>query len=184
MADKARANMETNQSALDGAGAASKDASSAGGGRAFPRGPDRRKRPTNPLSLHSLLYGRRRKPRRVEDRAVHYYVDRYGPASLALFLLSLLFSVADAFITLELIEAGGRELNPVMLFFLQWGIAPFLTVKFGLTISGLLFLLLHKEYHLFGWRIRGKHVMVFALGLYAVLILYESTLLRKIWAEP
>ncbi len=147
---------------------------------ARPRGPDRRTKPTNPFSLHSLLYGRRRAIRRVQDRDVHYYVDRYGPTSVTFFLTVLALCLLDALITIRLLQAGGEELNPVMRFLLQFGEAPFLVVKFGLTALALLFLLIHKEYHVARRRFRIRHLMAGALVVYALLILYEFTLLSRI----
>ncbi len=145
-----------------------------------PRGPDRRQKPTNPFSLHSLLHGRRRSIRRVEDRDVHYYVDRYGPTSVTFFLTVLTLCLLDAFITIRLLEAGGVELNPVMRFFLQFGEVPFLVVKFGFTVVALLVLLIHKEYYFAQRRLRIRHLMAGALVVYALLIVYEFTLLAKI----
>lgn len=143
-------------------------------------GPDRRRRPTNPFSLQSILHGRRRRIRREEDREIHYYVDRYGPVSAALFLLVLAMSTADALITIRLIRAGGDELNPFMNFLLQFGAWPFLLVKFLSTFLALLFLLIHKEYGFLGGRIRGKHLLGLVLIVYAALIFYEFTLFSQL----
>ena len=143
-------------------------------------GPDRRAKPTNPFIVHSVLHGQRRKIRREEDREVHYYVDRYGPVSAALFLLALVMSTADALITIRLVRAGGSELNPVMNFLLQFGAWPFLIVKFLSTFLALLFLLIHKEYGFLGGRIRGKHLLGCVLAIYAALIFYEFTLLGQL----
>ncbi len=148
--------------------------------QARPRGPDRRQKPTNPFSFYSLFHGRRRAIRRVEDRDVHYYVDRYGPTSVTFFLTVLALCLLDALITIRLLQAGGEELNPVMHFLLQFGEAPFLVVKFGATVLALLVLIIHKEYYLARRRFRIRHLMAGALVVYALLILYEFTLLSKI----
>ncbi len=139
-------------------------------------GPDRRKKPTNPLSLSSL-FGSRRTIRRDSDRQVHYYVDRYGLGSGVIFLGALMLSTLDALITLKLIGAGGKEINPVMDFLLQFGPTVFLATKYIVTGISLLFLMVHKEYRWFGGRIRGKSVMAFVLLAYVVLLIWETYLL-------
>ena len=144
-----------------------------------PRGPDRRRKPTNPLSLASL-FGRRRVIRRQEDRKTHYYVDRYDGWSIVVLLLVLLLSIADAYLTLRLVAAGAREMNPVMDFFLRAGVTPFLVAKYCLTGFGALFLIVHKEYPFFKGRVRGFYLLVAVLGLYMLLMVWELILLSRI----
>lgn len=143
------------------------------------RGPDRRRKPTNPFSLTSL-FGSRRGPRREEDSHVHYYVDRYDLTSALLFAGAMVLSTVDLIFTLQLVGSGGKELNPIMDFFLSHGPYPFLLAKLGLTAAGLFFMLLHKEYR---WRrgsIRGVHFLGVILTLYLALIVWEFILLRRL----
>ncbi len=142
-------------------------------------GPDRRKKQTNPLSLHSLLYGQR-KSIREEDRDRHHYVDRYDRLSVVVFMLVIVFSAADALITLRLVAAGGEEINPVMHFFLQYGALPFLVAKYLLTGLGVFFMLIHKEYRFAGTRFSGKYALFVVLLLYLALIVYEIVLLQRL----
>ena len=76
---------------------------------------DQRRAPTRPLSRHSLR-GRRKKARRQEEDT-NYYVDRYEPRYLILISLILALCVLDAYLTLKIIDLGGRELNRFMLVF-------------------------------------------------------------------
>ncbi len=140
---------------------------------------DRRKKPTNPFSLASL-FGSRRTIRRVEDQKTHYYVDRYGLGSGLFFMGALLLSTLDAFITLQLIAAGGQEVNPVMHFLLQFGPYPFLGVKYVTTGIALLFLLIHKEYRWFNGRIRIKSVLAGIVVAYVLLLAWEAYLLVQL----
>lgn len=140
---------------------------------------DRRKKPTNPLSWNSL-FGRRREIRRQSDRdRGHVYVDRYGSASVLLFVGVLVLSIVDALFTLSLVGSGGKEINPVMDFVLEWGPLPFLAVKYFLTGGALLFILVHKEYQLRlgSFHIKGRNLFLIVLGLYVALICYELYLL-------
>jgi hypothetical protein len=142
-------------------------------------GQDRRAKQTSPFSLASLR-GRRKIIRRKEDRSVHYYVDLYGFDEGLIFILILLFSVADGFLTLVLIGSCHiTELNYVMSYFMQLGPGPFVLVKYLLTAVGLLLLLIHKNYFCFLGRIRVKAIMVVLALMYSALIAYELFLLRE-----
>ena len=142
-------------------------------------GQDRRVKETSPFSLASLR-GRRKIIRRKEDRSIHYYVDLYGFDEGLIFILILLFSVADGFLTLVLVGSGRiTELNYIMSYYMQLGPAPFVLVKYLLTAAGLLFLLIHKNYFCFLGRIRVKAIMVVLALMYSALITYELFLCRQ-----
>lgn len=135
-------------------------------------GQDRRSRPTSPFTLRSL-YGSRRYGRRKEDRALHYYVDRYGIRSVTILVVSLLLCLIDAYMTIYLLSLGAQELNPVMDFFLRIGTIPFLLVKYSVTGLALMWLLIHKNYPLMGGRFTGKGLLLGVPVLYTLLVLYE-----------
>ena len=137
--------------------------------------PDRRVRRTSPFSLASLR-GSRKIIRREEDRGVHYYVDLYGYAEGLLLIFILFLSLADAFLTLELIRGGMSEFNAVMDYFLQLGPLPFVLIKYLLTASGLVCLLIHKNYPIFRGRFSVKAILVGVAAMYCVLIAYELLL--------
>jgi len=67
--------------------------------------------------LRALVYGsfnpRRRAPRRLDERTVSG-VDWHHPQWLAIAILILVFSCADALLTLMLVEQGAYEANPLM----------------------------------------------------------------------
>jgi hypothetical protein len=138
-------------------------------------GQDRRTKPTSPFSLASLR-GSRKTVRRKEDVSTHYYVDLYGRGEGLLFVFILLLSVADAFLTLELIGNGMSEFNTVMDYYLRLGPLPFVLVKYLMTAVGLLCLLIHKNYPLFRGRVSAKTIMIGAAVMYCALIAYELLL--------
>lgn len=141
-------------------------------------GKDRRATQTSPLSLAGFR-GRRKTIQREEDRATHYYVDLYGLDESLIFILILVFSVADAFFTLALIDGDTTELNYVMYYYMQLGPVPFLLVKYLLTAVGLLLLLVHKNHSFFVGRVRAKAIMVVLVFMYSALITYELFLFRQ-----
>ncbi len=136
---------------------------------------DRRRRPTPPLGRF-WLRGRRRGPRRAEEREGEYYVDRYSAKTLLLVLLVLVLSVVDAFLTLYLVGHGAAEINPVMAHFLRFGPVAFLAAKYALTVSSILLLLIHKNVYLFHTRLRARVLFYLFLGIFATVVLWEMYL--------
>lgn len=104
-------------------------------------------------------------------------MDRYSLRSVSIVVFILILSVTDAVFTLRLIGMGGKELNPVMDFFLGLGPVPFLLVKYLITGSCLLLFLIHKNRLVYRGRVSIKAVLIAVLFLYVLLIFYELTLL-------
>lgn len=134
----------------------------------------RRKKTTNPLSLSSWR-GQRYQGRRKID-FTYPYVDRYHPSLMALCIALLLLNCADAFLTLQLMQHGAVEMNPVMRFFMQWNDSAFVIAK--LSLSSLSIILLVAHYH-FRWIsiIRVSHVLYVFIAGYLMLFFYELYLL-------
>ncbi len=107
-------------------------------------GRDRRQKPTKPLSKY-ILFGRRRSIRRKADRKTHIYVDLYGHYLLLLLLLIILLSVIDAYFTIFHLEKGAREINPLMNFLMGYGNIYFFTIKYALTVLGLILLCIYQS---------------------------------------
>jgi hypothetical protein len=87
-------------------------------------------------------------------------------------LVILIFSFADGILTLEVINKGGREVNPIMDFFM--GISPFFFMfsKLIFSIIGVSFLFVTKNMQLKPFLIR-VHVLfpVFAI-IYGIVVLW------------
>lgn len=138
---------------------------------------DRRAKPTPLFSIYTFKGGRRIHIRRKEDRNIHYYVDLYDFPSVLAFISLIIFSVADAFFTMELISKGAKEINPIMEFCLRLGPIPFLLIKYFLTVTSLLTLLVHKNYYLLRGKLRVRTLLFCIPLLYALLIAYELLLI-------
>lgn len=123
----------------------------------------------------SLVAPRRMHARRAEDRR-YPLLDRFESALLALALALIGLSVLDALFTLELLSRGGRELNPVMAWALDLGVAPFAVLKMALTALPAALLVATGNLALFG-RLRARSVLAALVGLYGGLIVYELGLL-------
>ncbi|MCG6895892.1 MAG: DUF5658 family protein [Thiocapsa sp.] len=98
-------------------------------------------------SLHRQLLGtgQRTGVRRSADRRQLHPLDRYDTSLFGLLMLILVLSLADAFLTLELLRRGAVEVNPVMAYYLRLGPQAFVTVKYLLTALPLILLLFLKD---------------------------------------
>ena len=121
--------------------------------------PDRR---THPMRWSTLRWhGFRRM-----GEGQNTYIDCPSLPVTALALWVCLASVADAYLTLCHLQAGGHEGNPVMALALAYGDTVFCWVKLGLTTLGMWVLAAHQQFPL-------------ALG-YGGLLLYHLVLVCAI----
>lgn len=101
------------------------------------------------------------------------YTNSYEPRYLVLILSILLLCILDVHYTLNLLQLGGVELNPIMIVLLEKNVALSLVFKYLITASGLIFLLVHKNFRIFG-NIRVSGLIYFVFILYIVLVLAEA----------
>jgi hypothetical protein len=137
---------------------------------------DRRRRPTSPWGCLPPA-GRRRECRRAAERARPHFVDRFSTAVLVFVLMLVTASLVDAVFTIQLIEAGGEEVNPVMGHLLKRGLLDFFLGKYLLTVVGLPLMVVFKSHYLFGTRLRVGHLIPALIALYAALICYQIVLM-------
>jgi Domain of unknown function (DUF5658) len=109
-------------------------------------------------------------------------VDWHGPHWLGVVIVILLLSMADALLTLTLLEHGAREANPFMAPLVTGSGHWFAFWKVGLTTVGVLVLVLLSRYRLFG-RVRVGALLYVVLALYVTLVSYEWALLHRIGAQ-
>ena len=88
--------------------------------------------------------------------------------------------MVDAFLTVRLLDAGAKEVNPVMDRLLLHGVGAFLVGKYLLTVGGLPLLLIFKNHYLFRTQLRVGHLIPIAVGLYAILIGYQVALMQNL----
>jgi len=133
------------------------------------RGPDRRKRATPRFSKYTFFGGKRKRPRRDDERA-DSFVDLYP--NLLLFLLAwiAMMNLLDSFFTLVHLQAGGIELNPFAAILLETGRVGFVIWKSVLIGAAILVLCLHKNFVL------ARLGIVIAAVSYTALIVYHLSL--------
>jgi hypothetical protein len=144
------------------------------------RQPDRRDAPT---SIRGALppAGRRMRARRAEEHRRQYFVDRFPAATLAAILVVCLATLLDGVLTIHLVGTGCEETNPAMRPLLAQGVAPFLIVKYLLTVAGLPLLLIFKNFYLFGTRLRVGHLLPIFVGLYLILLAHQMRLMGMLF---
>jgi hypothetical protein len=123
---------------------------------------------------------RRLAPRRSAER--HAVVtDWFHPQWLAVGIVVLLLSLADAILTLTLIRHGAVEVNPLMDPLVRGSGHGFAFWKIGLTAMGVVVLTVLARL-----RVRGRAVGSFlylSMAAYIALVIYELFLLRNIPLE-
>jgi hypothetical protein len=155
------------------------NADPAGGARTQP---DRRARPTR--ALDALRRGGRRLwPRRHEDRAGSFFLDRFDALTLAMVVSLLCLTIVDGVLTIELLDLNSEEANPLMRHLLARSHLAFLLGKYALTATGLPFLVVFKHYPLFGTRFRTGWLLQIFIGLYVLLLIYQWAHLHD-WQLP
>jgi Domain of unknown function (DUF5658) len=138
---------------------------------------DRRRGPTSARDAFRGR-GRRRRPRRDEERRAPYFVDLIDTFAFAMAVSLLVLTVVDGAITLLLLGAGCEEINPAMDYLLSRGPTHFLLGKYLLTCAGLPFLLIFRHFTLFRTRFRVGYLLPVFVGLYLVLLGYQIALLN------
>lgn len=132
-------------------------------------GKDRRKQGFWRLTSALRYQKRRTYVRRAEDRKRIVLLDRYSGSIAMLLIVILLLSVTDALLTLYLIEHGAIELNPVMNYYLRKGPPVFVMVKYLLTASSAMILVMSHYATMPVIRTLNRNMLkVFAAGFMTV----------------
>jgi hypothetical protein len=141
---------------------------------------DRRNAPTSPWAALPPA-GHRTACRRAEEHRRPYFVDRFSSSTFIVIMMLVAASMLDATLTVHLLEAGAKEINPLMDRLLMHGVGAFLLGKYVLTVGGLPLLLIFQNHYLFNTRLRVGHLIPIAVALYAVLIGYQFVLMQGVY---
>lgn len=126
---------------------------------------DRRARGTSFWQAILTRGQRARGRRRGEDQNI--YVDVYRGRDIAVVLLVLVLNILDAYFTLDYIEKGGAEANPVAQGLLDMGNTWFVYAKSVVVGLCLIFLLVHRKFSYVGW------ALGFLTSFYGLLLIYH-----------
>ncbi len=141
-------------------------------------GTDRRRRRL--LSLKAAFaYRRRRELRRAEDRRRIVLLDQYSASILVLIALILVLSVADALLTLFLLDHGAVELNPVMAYFIQISPLVFMVAKYLITTLSLIIILTLNYAGIQRLSFHAHHLFKCFAGCFVAVIVWEIFLIVR-----
>jgi hypothetical protein len=102
----------------------------------------------------------------------------HGSRIFAAVLCIISLSIADAYLTLELVGRGAEELNPIMAYYLEQSPLTFFTVKYLLTCASIILILGIKEIYLFGTRLRAGVLFAFYIVVLASVVQWQLILLN------
>lgn len=121
--------------------------------------------------IFAFLRSRRRAHRR-SDEAVPVFVDWHHPWLFFLATGIMLLSTLDAFFTLQLLDRGAVEINPLMAIAIERGPGAFAGTKMLLTGVGILMLVFLSRSKLFD-RLRAGILLTVFFSVYAGLVCYQ-----------
>lgn len=134
------------------------------------------------FSWRTVFFGftrsRRHAHRRTADDDV-IFLDWHHPWLFFLATGTMLLSCADAFLTLELINLGMIEANPVMNAVMAQGTMMFTATKLAMTAFGILVLVFLAKAQFMN-RIRAGLFLTGFFSFYACLVCYELVNLFKL----
>lgn len=138
-----------------------------------------RRNPSIKEFLFYLYKGKRGQARRQQDASKPFYIDIYEPwVGLVIGIIACL-SVLDSFLTLQIIERGGIEVNPLMISLLEINDTVFIFGKIAITSTCLIFLLVHIKFKVL--RLFSMSAFLISTACFYVLLIgYELTLLASI----
>ncbi len=127
------------------------------------------------FTWRTILYGFTRSRRhafRREDEADVLFLDWHHPWLFFLAVGTMIFSCLDAFMTLQLLERGFYEANPIMAAVLGQGTMAFAVTKLAMTATSILILVFLAKARFMN-RVRAGLILTIFFSLYACLICYE-----------
>lgn len=121
--------------------------------------------------LYGFLRSRRRITRR-EEEGEPVFTDWHHPWLFFLAVGTMLLSCLDAFMTLQLLERGAVEINPLMAMVIGHSALAFASTKIVMTAFGILVLVFLSRSRFMDWLRTGLILTVF-FSFYACLVCYE-----------
>lgn len=128
--------------------------------------------------IHGFARSRRLSVRREVDEEV-VFLDWHHPWLFFLAVGTMIFSCLDAFMTLQLLERGMYEANPVMAAILSQGTTAFAVSKMVMTGTGILILVFMAKARFMN-RVRTGLFLTVFFSFYACLVCYEFVHLMRV----
>ena len=136
---------------------------------------DRRGEPTPSWNFYTF-WGQRQWFRRRSDQEQGGYVDRYSKPLFFLLILILGLNILDSFLTMMILDLGGKEFNPFVRSVMDLHGDRFWIWKFMMVSASLVLLCLHRGFRLF----RG--IIIAISSFYLIIVLYQVYLISRLTA--
>jgi hypothetical protein len=127
------------------------------------------------VTWRTVFYGFTRSRRRAHRRSIDdevVFLDWHHPWLFFLAVGTMLLSCADAFLTLQLLDLGMIEANPVMRAVLSQSTLLFTSTKLAMTAVGILVLVFLSKARFMN-RFRTGAMLTVFFSCYACLVCYE-----------
>ena len=135
------------------------------------------------FSWRTVFFGflsSRRRDKRRDNEEASVYTDWHHPWLFFLATGTMILSCMDAFFTLQLLDRGAIEINPVMATMIGKGTLAFAATKMLLTGLGILVLGFLSQTRMFNLMRPGLVLTMFFSG-YACLVCYEFIYLLNVF---
>lgn len=127
--------------------------------------------------VFGFLRSRRHRTRRHDEGEV-LFLDWHHPWLFVMAVGTMLLSCVDAFMTLQLLNHGMVETNPVMAAILEYGTGPFAATKMAMTGIGILALVFLAKGRFLN-RMRTGVFLTVLFSFYLCLVCYEFVYLLR-----
>jgi hypothetical protein len=107
-------------------------------------------------------------------------IPQLGSKRVAAVLLIVVLTIVDAVFTLELVNRGAREINPIMCYYLSHGSLAFFGVKYLLTCISLLVVLALDSVYGHKRRVPVKALFTFQLAALALVVHWQMYLFFRL----
>lgn len=142
---------------------------------------DRAESDRRTVSWRTVVYGylrSRRRDTRRQQEAEPLFTDWHHPWLFFLATGTMILSCMDAFFTLQLLDRGAMEINPLMAMVINKSTALFASIKIGMTGFGILALVYLSRARFLN-RIRTGIALTVFFSFYACLVCYEFVFLLR-----
>ena len=103
----------------------------------------------------------------------------HGHRTFAAVLLIIFLCIADSYLTIDLVSRGGRELNPIMAYYLNQSPLLFFIVKYLMTCTATVMILSITSNYIWGIRIRTLCLVSFFI-LLAFVVQWNLVLIHSV----
>ena len=104
---------------------------------------------------------------------------RYGTKTFAAVLVIVILTIVDTYLTIDLVNRGAEELNPIMAYYLNHSPHLFFAVKYSLTCVSLVMILsINDPFSLGTRKIRRESLLMPVIIALAIVVQWQLYLLH------